>query len=120
MPILRGKGPSGFLSSIVPVFDPGFTIPSFLDFSSLCYGIILRGETINLFSSNILRGFSVSEDSVIAFFPYSLAKMWKNPIVEGLGIQTSVEASPLVEEVLDVGRVAPAETQIPGQKIPHF
>lgn len=120
MPILRGKGLFGFLSSIVPVFLPGFNVPSFLNFSSLSCGIVLQGETIYLFSCNILRGFSISEDSVIAFFPYSPTKMWNNPCTESLGIQTTVVASPLEEEVLDVGRVAPAKTEIPGQKIPHF
>ena len=119
MPIFRGEGPSSLLSSFGPVFFPGFNFPSVLYVSISGCGIVLCHEALNFLCYDNLRGFSVSENPVVALLPDSPAKVWENPGTQNLGVQAFVIATPLFEEFLDTGRRTPVEVHIRSQKTPH-
>ena len=119
MPVFRGEGPRSLLSSFDTVFFPGFDFPSVFYVSVSSYEIILYHETINFLCYDNLRGFSISEDPVVALLPDSPAKVWEDPGTQNLGVQTFVVATPLFEEFLDTGRRAPVEVYLGSQKTPH-
>ena len=78
MLVLRGKGPSSFLSSLSPVFLTGFTVPSFLYISSSSYGKVLQDETFNFLSNYELRSLSISEYPIVTLFLDSPVEVWEN------------------------------------------
>ena len=86
MPVFGGEGPSSLLSSFDPVFFPSFNFPSILYVSISSCGIVLYHETINFLCYDNLRGFSVSENPVVALIPYSPAEVWEYPGTQNLGV----------------------------------
>ena len=75
MPVFGGKGPSSLLSSFDPVFFLGFNFPSILYISLSSYGVVLYHETVNFLCYDNLRGFSVSENPIVALLPDTPAKV---------------------------------------------
>ena len=107
MPVFGGEGPSSLLSSFDPIFFLVFNFPSVLYISLSSYGVVFFHETINFLCYDNLRGFSVSENPVVALLPDSLVKVWEYPGTQNLGVQAIVVATPLFEEFLDTSRQAP-------------
>ena len=79
VPILRGERPSSFLSSLDPFFLTGFTIPTFLDVSSLGYRKVIENGTFNFLYIYELWRLSFSKYSINALFLDSPVEVWESP-----------------------------------------
>ena len=75
MPVLKGEGPSSFLSSLILVFLTNFIVLTFLDISSLGYGNFLHNNSFNFLYNYELWSLCIFEYSIVALFPYSPAKV---------------------------------------------